>query len=186
MSNESEILACRAAGHRILMTPTGIVPMAVWVVVWARLSGLVLILLQDSGLGCVLSGHKGAVRHHCLSGGEVVVGHHRLCRDIVVVAIVVAQRVAGDYETFNIAFRVAEIDSSLSFRGVNLGVPIVVTMAVDVGVGVRKGGWLGSGGVEGTVGSIMVDGLITRGFDVVAGMMHFRGIQTVSRVGVCV
>jgi hypothetical protein len=152
--------------------------MAVWVVVGARLAGFVFVFLQDSGIGCVLSGQERVIGHHGIRRGAVVVWHHRVCRDMVVVAIVVAQRVMGDDQAFDIAFGIAEVGSSLSFRGVNVGVEMGVAMAMDVTVNV------GSGSIEDTVRSGMVNGPTARRVAVVACIVHFGRVKTGSRVRV--
>jgi hypothetical protein len=139
--------------------------MAVWVVVGARRAGFVFVFLQDSGIGCVLSGQ------------ERVIGHHGIRRGAVV-AIVVAQRVMGDDQAFDIAFGIAEVGSSLSFRGVNVGVEMGVAMAMDVTVNV------GSGSIEDTVRSGMVNGPTARRVAVVACIVHFGRVKTGSRVRV--
>jgi hypothetical protein len=130
VNKRTKILTRGAAGDGALVAPTRIMPVAVWVAIRTRLTRLVLILLQDGGLGCVLSGEDGVVRHQYFCRDEVVVRYHRFRRGMVMIVIVVAQRIVRDDKAFDIAFGVAEVGCLLSFGGVAVAVAVGVTVSV--------------------------------------------------------
>jgi hypothetical protein len=169
MSKKMRILTCAFAGCWIVVTPSGVFPMAIRVAIRACLSGLMSISLRGGGHGGVLSGQGGVVRRDCFRGAEGSIWHHFLRSGIVVCVVADGKGVMGNDEAFDVVVRVVIVSTLLPFSGPN------------VGVGVRKGVGLVSGRIEGAVRSGVRGGLIIRGTEV--GVRVVGGVIVVLQGG---